>query len=131
MNLLNQPRQSNLCGHACVAMIGDLSLEEVIDLIGRTGRATIRDLRRALYQLGYDLRPPQRLCSLCSPLCLLRAKRGNQLHMIVMEEGMIYDPAWPKRETLQEWKDRQQTRPAEKRWKIFSYWEIRTLDLKR
>lgn len=94
MKLVKQPKGSNLCGQACVATIGNISLEDSIRIFDREGRTNTKDLIYALELLGF--------------VCATRLKRGKpeqddlaivkflhpnrKSHWVVWYKGKYYDP---------------------------------------
>ena len=48
IKLVRQPEDSNLCGHACVAMIAGISLNESIELFNSKGTTTTKNVYEAL-----------------------------------------------------------------------------------
>lgn len=106
MNLVVQPVQSNLCGQACVAMLVNQSLDDVIKIMGR-GKTSYTDMRTALAWFGHTLGVTNRcrafinldgVRSLCHNYTLLRLHFTgvkNKSHWVIFDlrEDMIYDPS--------------------------------------
>ncbi len=110
--VVRQPEHSNLCGHACVAIICRTSLEEGICLVKETGGPRgltgARHLRRALGVHGYRMDED---CSWLpepsiddetgrAPLeglwvCRMRWPKAKKTHWVVVEDGVVLDPAMP------------------------------------
>mgnify|MGYP003132488658 CR=1 FL=1 len=55
IELVEQPRSSNLCGQACVAMLAGVTLDEAIKVVGTRGKTTSLQLGRGLAELGHIL----------------------------------------------------------------------------
>ena len=97
INLIKQPKGSNLCGQACVAMITGISLEESIKLFGSKGKTGTKQLYYALKERGIT----------CSEKAV-RIKNNNKpefciitihytgyknKHFCVWNNNKYYDPA--------------------------------------
>ena len=54
MRLVRQPKDSNQCGQASVAMLAGLSLRRAIDLVETSGKTTTRQLAGALRRAGLE-----------------------------------------------------------------------------
>lgn len=50
---IQQPKESHLCGQACVAMVARVSLEEAIQVMGTRGRTRPKQLAVALRHYGF------------------------------------------------------------------------------
>jgi len=102
---LYQPMGSKQCGQTCVAMIAGVTVEEVVKLIGKKGRTTHNDWRKALQVYGFDVLEKRRVSNKrpFPDLCIAIQKQPghNVRHAFVMYKGQIYDPrpldhlAWP------------------------------------
>ena len=97
INLIKQPKDSNLCGQACVAMIAGISLKESIRLFGSRGKTGTKTLYHALKERGMT----------CSEKAV-RIKNNNKpkicivtihytgyknKHFCVWNNNKYYDPA--------------------------------------
>jgi len=53
MRHIQQPEGSNLCGQAVVAMLGNMTIDEAIELLGTKGRTTTKVIVEAVRALGF------------------------------------------------------------------------------
>lgn len=97
MHYVQQPKDSNLCGQAVVAMLADISLSEAIAQMG--GKSThTKDIVDALRCHGFKV-PDRRRPSHGKPLpnnCVVFARvpfRKSVGHWMLMWGGRLYDPA--------------------------------------
>ena len=104
---LQQPERSRVCGQTVVAMITGRSVEEVCQLIGKTGTTKLSDIKKALehfgVKVGYPVRYNNRLKKNRPQLpefCLIRLKRtsGRKAsgHLTFYYKGTFYDPGAPR-----------------------------------
>lgn len=95
MKLVMQPKDSRLCGQACIAMLTNSPLEDVIGMIGQT-LTTWNELYSALFQFGItcvpDLEPAFGAFDLPDLAILLCPAGGGMKHAVLYDRGMIYDP---------------------------------------
>lgn len=89
MDYLLQPLNSKLCGHCCLAMILNISLEESISLIGHTKGTKTKELTIHFSHLPLRIGQP-RIYSLC--ISRPTSKKVYGWHWVLYKEGMIYDP---------------------------------------
>ncbi len=54
INALKQPEGSKLCGHTCVAMIGNTPIDFIVELIGHRRGTTAKDIAKVLRHLGFQ-----------------------------------------------------------------------------
>lgn len=117
-----QPEGSSLCGHCCVAMAADVSLDRAIEEIGHEHGSTTKDLIGALRSLGVGCADKMQRISKKRPIVPKRAivlihrppdgpHRSWQTHWMLAWDGEILDPGnrWPD---------------AYKNWRITSYLEL-------
>lgn len=92
MELVVQPKGSNLCGQACVAMILACSLQEAIALVGKKGKTYTRDLLRAMKVEQRRLKTwkSENVNGLLLARVLWNDKKRR--HWVVVNEGVVYDP---------------------------------------
>lgn len=94
---LYQPSGSNLCGQTCVAMLVDVSIDAVCQVMGKRGCTRTIDIQRALIFYGYDV---QDVVTGLKPDALLpddaivnwhwpKQSRG---HWLLRFQGRTYDP---------------------------------------
>lgn len=102
MELVLQPRDSNLCGQACVAMLAGVSLERAIELVGTRGKTTFKRLQTALERLGFEVdykaRQWWRVAGwwrTAPGLFLGRVHYSHTkaTHWVVVEGGQVFDPS--------------------------------------
>jgi len=97
MNLLQQPRDSSLCGQTCVAMLADITLEESIKVFSTKGGTRTRDVVKALTSLG--IKCGDKLIRLSTgvkkpDLCIVKLHftDDKNTHWTVWNNGWFYDP---------------------------------------
>jgi len=114
LKLVAQPNNSFLCGHACLAMILNLTLDEAIILIGHEKKTCRDELRKILWIKGIALGPKH---DVPSSKGLWLGKVPKPSHYVIIYNGKIYDPhelrkiydwAWacPIKKLAIEWQDR-------------------------
>ncbi len=97
MRLVQQPKDSKLCGQACVAMVLVITLEEACASMGRKKTSTA-DIVDALGAGGVKV-AKQRKRSRGGPLpkrAILAGRSqvdGKSIHWLLQWDGKIYDPA--------------------------------------
>ena len=96
---ISQGRRKHISGQVAAAVISGRPVEEIIERIGHSHRATTRELARVLGQYGY-------LCSdRCVPgkrlgelprlgLAQVHASDSFQWHWVAVEDGHIFDGVW-------------------------------------
>lgn len=97
MNLLTQPKNSNICGQTCVAMIANIDIESSIMIFGHNHGTKTKEVIKALNKLGITTKQSklERVKKNKLPEGLLIAHQYR--HWIVIDKGKIYDPS-PYRE---------------------------------
>lgn len=114
---LQQPDNSNLCGQTCVAMITGRPLQDVIDVIGRGGThftgSRKANLQKAFTALGKGtLGPVIQLRSTTEGQPPMKgtyivrirwSQKPQRSHFVVLHNGVVYDPGWPRLASFQEW----------------------------
>lgn len=111
--VVRQPIPSNLCGHACVATICRVSLEEGLQIVkdsgGPRGLTGARHVRRALETRGFEMdreatsflgedypdRETGRVSLEGLWLCRMRWSDTKKTHWVVVEDGTVLDPSCP------------------------------------
>ncbi len=104
MKLVNQPKQSRLCGHCCVAMIANISLKESIQLIGHKDGTTTKILVDVLNKLGIETgskltrfsskTPPEEIFS--NGMFIVKVKyplHKRNWHWVLIVNGKLFDPS--------------------------------------
>jgi len=101
MKLVMQPRDSALCGQACVAMLTGVTLDEATKLVGTKGKTWSREIRSALASQGFhmaDWKHPKHLESGKFYMARLRPRVNGTRHghwNVIDQEGRRYDPEVP------------------------------------
>lgn len=109
MELVRQPKNSNLCGQACVATIAGVSIEESIKAFdGTRGKTRTKQVAKALRKFGIEC--GDRLIRLSGKVnktsfCMVRLHFNNakHTHWTMYSNGLFYDPdfgilrAYPER----------------------------------
>lgn len=96
MNHVRQPPNANQCGAACVAMLANVPLE---DVVGQIGAVSVRwpQIYQAAFALGVvcDAALEPAFChDDIGPVALVQLPGGAINHMVVRYGPDIYDPAW-------------------------------------
>lgn len=95
-----QPKGSNICGQACIAMLANISLEESIKIFGTRGKTSTKDIINALNKL--DILCSQKLIRIRkneskSNLCIVTnytVINGKKYkHWVIYYKNKYYDPA--------------------------------------
>lgn len=103
MRHIRQPEGSNLCGQACIAMLGNMTLWEAIEFLGTKGRTTTKIMVEALraggFKCGSKLKrtsndgalPPFSLC-----LVHIRNEGQHSGHWVIWngKDQRFYDPGF-------------------------------------
>ncbi len=96
---ISQGRRKYISGQVAAAVICGRTVEEIIERIGHSHRATTRELARVLGQYGY-------LCSQrCVPgkkfveppklgLAQVHSSDSFRWHWVAVEDGYIFDGVW-------------------------------------
>jgi hypothetical protein len=103
LKYIQQPKDSKLCGQACLAMVTGKSLKQIIALVGHSGGTRSSDLIYVLRKLGY--KTPNRLLVLSKIPNYAIAKiphknvkgypkNASNWHWVVYWNGERYDPYW-------------------------------------
>jgi len=95
-----QPKDSKLCGQACLAMLCGITLDQAIKEIGhKHGTRTaelVRVLRRYGWKIGYHGRLRKISIKSVFPkatIFKMRCIYNHESHWIVVVDGKIFDPA--------------------------------------
>lgn len=93
-----QPPGSKLCGHTCVAMAIGKPLTEVVEILGRIGGTTTKDLVRMFRVFGFQCK--DRLTRFnkieqlpVRALVKMSYGRNQNWHWVLWWDGDIYDPS--------------------------------------
>ena len=100
---VQQPAGSNQCGQACISMLSEISLPEVVKMMGKTGRTRTTDLVHAIRTgRGWMLamRCPDRLIKVHREYqvlprnCIVKACSPDRKrsHWMLVYDGAIHDP---------------------------------------
>ena len=107
---LTQPKGTNLCGQTIVAMLGNISIQKAMKIMGKGGCTRTKDVIQALRKLKFRidsdrlLRIPKNWVK--PELCIVHIGFGNywKKHWILWNgyENCFYDPAFKlrKKETF-------------------------------
>lgn len=124
MTHVRQPLGSNLCAHACLAMMLGLTLDQACERMGHRRKTRTRDLVRALgpvalakrlllvRQVGLDHLPDD---------AVLRIVWGSFGHFVVKHGERVHDPAWSDAERIENWL----WKVAEAGWRLTAYLPVR------
>ena len=101
VKMVQQPPNSSICGHCCVAMATGHDVEEVIQLIGHRHSTRTKELHLALRNLGYHTeekltRVKVNFYTQFPTHCILKItydERPNTGHWVYYEHGLIYCPS--------------------------------------
>lgn len=93
MRLVRQPKGSNVCGLACVAMVAGVDLEGGIDLVGHRGKTWGTDIRIALDKAGI-LHGSSMISGWPKGDAMLSYKEigGRRRHWVLWYKEKYYDP---------------------------------------
>ncbi len=78
MNIIRQPENSNLCGHACVAMVKSLTLDQAIERVGHRGIMGLREIAGAVGSRWIEGEKPTR-----RSIVLIRREGAQWGHWVV------------------------------------------------
>ena len=94
MRLVRQAPGSNHCGQACIATLGQLTLEAAIELVGTRGKTATRHLKAALGKLGIKCgdRRVRGMPDKDETALLFWKDGGTKGHWTVWHKGKYYDP---------------------------------------
>lgn len=102
IRLILQPHGIACCAQACCAMLTNLELDKVCKEFGHQHSSYTKEVVQFLRNHGYTC--PDRLKItkkdwVPPDLCILRLRIGKRLmgHMVVYQDGVVYDPAIGKR----------------------------------
>lgn len=97
MRLVKQQPNSPHCGQCCLAMLGNITLEDAVSLIGTSGSTTSKLMREALSKIGYRTGKTTRI-KMSIPikdqlpnLCLCTIHCNDSLHWIIWDENQFLD----------------------------------------
>ena len=96
MKLVRQPKGSSVCGQACVATLGGITLARAILLTNRTGKTTTKDIKRALMLLDIrhdDRRKRGMPGKDVTAMLFWTSHDKKERHWTVWYKGKHYDPA--------------------------------------
>ena len=106
MEHVQQPRKSNLCGQACIAMLSGLPLDEAIKIVGKRGKTRTKDLVAAINRsVGFlmGITCPEKLIPLrgryhkLTRCCLVKACSPDRKrsHWMLIFDHLLHDPSCP------------------------------------
>ena len=104
MRHIRQPEDSNLCGQACLAMLGNMTLYEAVEFLGTKGSTTTRMMVEALRALDFKCDNKLKRTSNDGALppfsmCLVNVgfdePRGSHWIIWNSKEQRFYDPGFP------------------------------------
>ena len=84
-----------LCGQPCVAMLADVPVDDVIEVIGTDKGTKKEDLKKALRYYGISYAPKSTKYDSNTPLpelCIIRMKLPKYGHWGIYYKGVYYDP---------------------------------------
>ena len=95
MKHIRQPKDSNLCGQACVAMILDITLEDAIKRVGKKGKTRTKDIVGAVGEVAQEARlvPVRQRPTLPKRALTKVTWTKGQSHWVVFWDGMVFDPS--------------------------------------
>jgi hypothetical protein len=107
MKHVQQPKGSNQCGQACIAMLSGCPLEVAIELVGKKGKTRTKDLASVINRrsVGFlvGLSCPDRLIPLREKYgdlpryCIVKACSQNRKrsHWMLIFNYLLHDPECP------------------------------------
>ena len=98
---ITQPKGSNQCGQAIIAMLGNISIHQATKIIGKTGCTRTKDIIQALEKIGLKAGSDRLLHipkNWIKPrVCLVHIGFGNHWKkhwtLWIGDEDCFYDPA--------------------------------------
>lgn len=91
VNFIPQPTMST-CGQACIAMLADVSVDEVCKVMGNDSTTTYENLISALDYYGFRHRLRKDHPAVLPDICLLQIQFPEYGHGILYFKGKFYDP---------------------------------------
>lgn len=93
---IHQPKNKKICGQIAIAVIASISVDEAIEVVGKKGCTTTKDLATGLRKLGYKCgnrcKPFKKLPFPKLAIAQLKSPtRKSGWHWIVINNGHIYD----------------------------------------
>lgn len=94
---IEQPRKTRICGQIAVAVIADVPLEEVIEVIGHRNGTKSPVLSLALAHYGYKAPKRARALRVAPPLAIGQLRRvgrsggGWHWHWVAIIDGTVFD----------------------------------------
>ena len=112
INYIKEPT-GYLCGQSCVAMLADVSVDEVIAVLGSDKGTSKQDLKKGLdyYGIRYAPKSVKHDANIMLPeLCILRMILPGYSHWGIYFKGVYYDPEFgvlnecpPRAKIIQVW----------------------------
>jgi len=94
MIFVRQPKNSNQCGQACIAMLGNISLDDACLLTGTRGATRTKHLSKALTDLNISHAPRRRRgIPTETALLYVQSKDRTKAHWVLWHNKKYYDPA--------------------------------------
>ena len=102
MRLVRQPRHSNTCGHACIAMLADVPIRHVIAALAHDRPTAWKALYSTAFVFGIVCSPelvPVFEVDDMAPVCVVAVPGASQAvgHWVVKYGDIVYDPAVGRR----------------------------------
>ena len=94
IHYVKQPTEY-LCGQACVAMIANVSVDEVIMVMNNDKGTGKKDIERALDHYGISQAKTMTKAdnsTLLPPICILKVLLPKYSHWVLYYHGKYYDP---------------------------------------
>ena len=102
INYIKQPTEY-LCGQACVAMLADVTVEEVISVMQNDKGTGKKDIEKALNYYGISQAKTMTKAdnsSVLPQVCILKVLLPGYSHWILYYDGKYYDPEFGLMEEL-------------------------------
>ncbi len=102
INYIKQPTEY-LCGQACVAMLADVTVEEVVSVMKNEKGTGKKDIEKALNYYGISQAKTMTKAdntSVLPKVCILKVLLPKYGHWILYYDGKYYDPEFGVMEEL-------------------------------
>lgn len=100
MKVIRQPLGSNICGHCCLAMVADTTLETALNLIGHEDPVSTKEMVTALRTLNINCGDKLKIVhknTILPKKAIIRVTYPNKnrtkyhWHWVAYENGYIFD----------------------------------------